>query len=57
MPDNVVPIAGYHGKWAGDGLSLTSPSHTATGIVCPPLSTKKENEGGIKTYRVLTFSK
>jgi hypothetical protein len=47
MPDNVVPIAGYHGKWAGDGLSLTSHSHTATGIVWLPLSTKTEEEGKV----------
>jgi hypothetical protein len=41
MPDNAVSIAGYHGKWAGDRLSLTSQSHTATGTVWLPLSTKK----------------
>ena len=48
MPDNVVSIAGYHGKWAGDALSLTSHSHTATGTVWPPLSTKEEDEGKVK---------
>jgi hypothetical protein len=46
MPDNVVSIAGYHGKWAGDRLSLTSHSHAATGTVWPPLSTKEEEDEG-----------
>jgi len=55
MPDNVVSFAGYHGKWAVDGLSLTSHSHTATGTVWPPLSTKKDEEGKLKVVGSVDF--